>query len=136
MPASRPLTLPPQSVKWHLRSHWRRVERHRAMESAGIAPPTKWSGALQEAYMAAVAAQGGLHAARPMPLFEALQAEFPELTQQIVRCRLQKQRKRAAAAGTVGGAARGQQRQPAAAGAEAAGYSFQPGARPSISSAK
>ena len=38
---------------------------------------------LDEAYEALVAAQGGLHAARPRELLEALQPEFPELTVQV-----------------------------------------------------
>jgi hypothetical protein len=123
-----------QSVKWHLLAHRRRVERHRAMAPAGIAPPTKWSGALEEAYEAAVAAQGGLQAARPKSLFAALQADFPELTQQIVKCHLQKQRKRAAAAAAAeagAGEAGGEQQQQAAAaaasGTAAAGSPGQPG---------
>ena len=33
-----------QNVKWHLLSHRRRLERHREMEPAGIAVPTKWTG--------------------------------------------------------------------------------------------
>jgi hypothetical protein len=40
---------------------------------------------LNEAYEAAVAAQGGLHAARPKELLEALQPDFPELTVQVGR---------------------------------------------------
>jgi hypothetical protein len=33
-----------QNVKWHLLAHRRRLERHREMEPAGIAVPTKWTG--------------------------------------------------------------------------------------------
>ena len=33
-----------QNVKWHLLAHRRRLERHREMEPAGVAVPTKWTG--------------------------------------------------------------------------------------------
>ena len=131
-----------QNVKWHLLAHRRRLERHREMEPAGIAVPTKWTGRqayagyrsafarprvaasmcllhgtrcvlvavavslsplgtlplhhpcrLEEAYEAAVEAQGGLQAARPKQLLDALQAEFPELTLQVVKWHLQGQRR-------------------------------------------
>lgn len=83
-----------QNVKWHLLSHRRRQERHREMVPAGIAPPTKWNGRLEEVYEAEVARQGGLHAARPKALLDALQEQFPELTLQIVKWHLQGQRRR------------------------------------------
>jgi len=40
---------------------------------------------MEEAYEAEVARQGGLSAARPKALLDALQPEFPQLTLQIIK---------------------------------------------------
>lgn len=56
------------------------------MEPAGITPPTKWTGALAEAYEAELARLGGLQAATPKPLYAALTAAgFEHITLQASR---------------------------------------------------
>ncbi|PRW50934.1 g2-like myb family transcription factor [Chlorella sorokiniana] len=123
-----------QACKWHLLAHRRRVERHKLMQPQGIAPPTKWTGRLEAAYEAAVARFGGLAAATPKPVFEALQDDFPELTLQHVKTHMQKQRRKEQRGG-------GSQASPAAALQRQAsssldrGQSLEPPQRPSNAAA-
>ncbi|KAI7845055.1 hypothetical protein COHA_001420 [Chlorella ohadii] len=63
-----------------------------------MAERLKWTYRMEEAYDAAVVQCGGLEAAKPKGVFEAMQAtgEFPELTLQAVKWHLQSHRRREA----------------------------------------
>lgn len=63
-----------------------------------MAERLKWTYRMEEAYDAAVGQCGGLEAAKPKGVFEAMQAtgEFPELTLQAVKWHLQSHRRREA----------------------------------------
>lgn len=78
-----PLLPPPQ---WHLQAHRKRGEREAEWlaSSAAGQGPVRWLGRLEESFQREVQAQGGLDAAKPKAVWEALvQQGFAMLTLQV-----------------------------------------------------